>query len=148
MSRTAPPSVNDDLAAMSDYVDTPTRSIILEKWTRRLAARNRLNIDSRTARGVIAVLTIALFFFLLWFFELERNTRILIVVPLMAVALGAERWIVRQERRGEREVFREVLLEMGICPLRCFRCGYDLRGSESDECPECGEVLVNPTTQD
>lgn len=27
--------------------------------------------------------------------------------------------------------------------LRCLRCGYDLRGNQSDTCPECGQKMTS-----
>lgn len=41
-------------------------------------------------------------------------------------------------RRRMAQVFREL----GIRPSHCGRCEYDLRATDSNQCPECGEELV------
>ncbi len=38
-------------------------------------------------------------------------------------------------RRSQRLVMPEILQSLG----RCDECGYDLTGSQSDICPECGK---------
>ena len=45
-------------------------------------------------------------------------------------------------RRKLRATVRECLREVN----RCDYCGYDLRGSMSDKCPECGKDWKPPRT--
>ncbi len=45
---------------------------------------------------------------------------------------AALRLTLKQQLRGQR------------LPV-CLDCGYDVRGGESDRCPECGALVVPPT---
>jgi len=48
------------------------------------------------------------------------------------------------ERRQTARHLQRVLLEERIRPAYCFKCKYDLRKSEGEACPECGEVIALP----
>lgn len=41
-----------------------------------------------------------------------------------------------------RPILSQVLLQRGVRPKICLRCGYDLQGATSDSCPECGEAIA------
>ncbi|MBX2850458.1 MAG: hypothetical protein KTR15_01785 [Phycisphaeraceae bacterium] len=41
-----------------------------------------------------------------------------------------------------------VLCEVSVRPKACLICDYDLYGSVSKQCPECGEPLANPSDID
>lgn len=63
-----------------------------------------------------------------------------IVASLNAAVIGMA---LAFQRRLKRRVSArlEAEREMGRLP-ECLRCGYDLRGSAGERCPECGEALV------
>ena len=46
------------------------------------------------------------------------------------------------ERRHFRRACAVELLIRGIRPSGCFECGYNLTGTVSDHCPECGAALA------
>ena len=45
------------------------------------------------------------------------------------------RWI---NKRNVRRITERYLIEEQLQSSRCFECGYDLRGSTVEKCPECG----------
>ena len=51
---------------------------------------------------------------------------------------------IPMERRGKRVAKRLMtsLKEQHIRPHLCLNCEYDLKGSTSDHCPECGTALA------
>lgn len=50
-------------------------------------------------------------------------------------------WSIFAMRRRLAAALGEQLLEEGIRPCVCLVCGYDLRGTDSDRCSECGAEL-------
>lgn len=44
-----------------------------------------------------------------------------------------------------RRMLSKTLYRKGIRPNFCLRCLYDLKGSVSEQCPECGEKLAPPS---
>jgi predicted Zn-ribbon and HTH transcriptional regulator len=63
-----------------------------------------------------------------------------ICLPL-AIACGIAR---RVGWRGELE---RVMIEHNMRPAVCFQCGYDLRGTTSPGCPECGRRIAPLTDE-
>lgn len=43
--------------------------------------------------------------------------------------------------RLRRHTLRDVLRDRQIRPATCFGCGYDLRATPGDLCPECGQFI-------
>ena len=41
-----------------------------------------------------------------------------------------------------------AFLKLNIRPSHCGRCEYDLRGTDGDNCPECGAQLVPKNTEE
>ncbi|MHC4990328.1 MAG: hypothetical protein ACYTGC_05045 [Planctomycetota bacterium] len=87
----------------------------------------------------------------------------LIVVLLIAVTLGANRQEILvvaglatiilvslvsyllQVRRIRGHIRREIIEQLaGERPPFCFGCGFDLRGTDAEQCPECGAPTVLP----
>ena len=48
-----------------------------------------------------------------------------------------------QEER-EKYYFSRILKAEGMRPIMCLRCKYNLTGTTSADCPECGEPLAPP----
>lgn len=57
---------------------------------------------------------------------------------LLAALLVVQFWIMRIGQRHSRSALRQLMREKRIRPAHCFECDYDLRGSTSATCPECG----------
>jgi len=60
-----------------------------------------------------------------------------IVVPVSLVVCLPLWLLMSLHTRCVRRSLRRMLREKGICS----RCGYDMRGSPSGRCPECGESV-------
>ncbi|MEM9348137.1 MAG: hypothetical protein AAGB26_16125 [Planctomycetota bacterium] len=58
-----------------------------------------------------------------------------ILTPIAALAICAA-W--------ERKACSIALVQKAIRPSVCLRCLYDLKGTHSQMCPECGEPLASP----
>ncbi|MEX0655751.1 MAG: hypothetical protein WD534_03235 [Phycisphaeraceae bacterium] len=43
-----------------------------------------------------------------------------------------------------RRKLKQLMLEQGLRPSSCLDCGYDLRATEGDTCPECGGQIAPP----
>lgn len=56
----------------------------------------------------------------------------------MLVALLFMMFLLLISRRNVRRSLRRQLARNGVAI--CVPCGYDLRGADSDRCPECGTV--------
>jgi len=69
----------------------------------------------------------------------ERALNQLIIFAVGAfIAIAATIWLIRR-----RIAAQPRLIEALVEPLPdhiCKNCGYDLRGSESERCPECGRI--------
>jgi hypothetical protein len=59
---------------------------------------------------------------------------VLITVLTIFVCIGLAVVHVREKRRTNHR------MENGLCAY----CGYDLRGTEADQCPECGRLVWRP----
>jgi hypothetical protein len=66
------------------------------------------------------------------FFVLLCNLVSLVLIVTMIV------W----QRRRFREALQQKLLDAGIRPAFCFKCGYDLEGNEASACPACSTRLL------
>ncbi len=66
---------------------------------------------------------------------------LLVGVPIFVVLILAGSVIPRVTKRQRRKCVQSYMARMGILPAQCFKCRYDLRGSTSATCPECGEIL-------
>ncbi|HWL94257.1 MAG TPA: hypothetical protein VNT79_12060 [Phycisphaerae bacterium] len=64
------------------------------------------------------------------------------IIGMSAAALGPllGTWVVR------RRVQQRLRIELVKSGKRiCLTCGYDLRGSDSPRCPECGNATGSPS---
>jgi hypothetical protein len=57
------------------------------------------------------------------------------------VLIGAQFVQTRVRYHFVRRLIRDALFARGGRPALCFDCGYDLRSTDGDRCPECGAVL-------
>ena len=64
------------------------------------------------------------------------------------VAVGLAFWMyLRQINRLRTEMRAEIMEQyIGDRPPICLECGYDLRGSAADRCPECGAIIPGTET--
>ncbi len=63
----------------------------------------------------------------------------LLFVPTMPFSIAAFLYVAKIKSRRTLE---QVMLERNLRPAVCFRCGYDLRGTPGDACPECGCAIA------
>ena len=93
------------------------------------------------AEAVVGVAPILIYIRLGGDFWLERvpGTIAFVVASFWPLAVGTGFTIVMVRLR--RRIVRRVLKERQIRPAVCLACGYDLRGSCGDVCPECGQVI-------
>ncbi len=61
-----------------------------------------------------------------------------VVLMIAAIVLG---WRKMKEIEAKELATFVVQLQAQGRPPHCFACGYDLKGSVADHCPECGEKL-------
>ena len=74
----------------------------------------------------------------------ERPVFGLVFLPLMAASLGIVPAMVHSDRDRLRRVIA-IYANGQRLPI-CARCDYDLRGTESETCPECGApTRLRPT---
>ena len=90
------------------------------------------------AGGVMVVAFVALVL-LLWGPGSALVTRREVVehIVFLAVSLAMTLMLWRWSRWYDRKVTQRFLKRTAERPL-CFACGYDMRGSASASCPECG----------
>ena len=69
-------------------------------------------------------------------------------LPLPLVFVGTFAWsvvaglgVMLVIARLRRHALRDVLRDRQIRPATCFGCGYDLRATPGDACPECGQPI-------
>jgi predicted Zn-ribbon and HTH transcriptional regulator len=68
-----------------------------------------------------------------------------IVLPFIVLAFFMD----RKESFHIRKELSRKLYHLDIRPMFCLRCDYDLKGSQSDHCPECGAKLASvPAVED
>jgi len=76
--------------------------------------------------------------------KLVAIASVILLIVLSGVAMASlVRW--RNQAIGGRIMGH--LKRQGIRPHLCLNCEYDLKGSTSDQCPECGTALA-PVTDD
>ncbi len=64
-------------------------------------------------------------------------------VAVLLAAAGLSLLAVMRGWQGEKLVlYEQVLAERGRRPPKCFGCGYDLRGTPGESCPECGRKIA------
>ena len=59
-------------------------------------------------------------------------------VAILLLGVAAQAWVWRTTVRRS---LRAELSARHIRPAHCFDCGYDLRATTADRCPECGAGL-------
>lgn len=60
----------------------------------------------------------------------------LAILPLSLLLISFVLYLLVARRRSHASLNR----------LLCYRCGYDLSGSEGERCPECGHATLRPST--
>ncbi len=80
--------------------------------------------------------------------RLAKVSPALCLTTIAAVSLGGTVVVYQLQIRHFRRVMRRSIA-MAFRGERlpfCLGCGYDLRGSNSDACPECGAMTIVPGT--
>lgn len=54
-------------------------------------------------------------------------------------------WSLRRKMKTVRKRIQSMMRAENLRPATCFDCGYDLRNSESETCPECGCAVTSKT---
>lgn len=65
--------------------------------------------------------------------------------PIWGLALMAGTALVWRENAVDRAA---RLQEIGAAVLTCAKCGYNLTGLSSDQCPECGQTFIKTNRPD
>lgn len=70
--------------------------------------------------------------------DLWQIAKLLLLMLLLGLCALGGFYAFAEKRRSRR---RQRRIARGQCP----RCGYDLRGAPSANCPECGNKLLQPS---
>lgn len=118
----------------------------------KLTPQHRRRLQSRSEDwgswlAVAAVLLCLLgVFMLVYLFVVERfennAIKVLIITP---ICIGYGVIVNRMVKWRDRLLYRRMmsgLEKQGVRPHFCLNCGYDLKGSVSTQCPECGTALA------
>lgn len=62
-----------------------------------------------------------------------------LALTLMAVRIPVSIWLGSSMQLKKLEA---IMLERGVRPDLCFRCGYDLKHTHGHQCPECGRAVA------
>ncbi|MFI4861357.1 MAG: hypothetical protein ACIAXF_11815 [Phycisphaerales bacterium JB063] len=66
----------------------------------------------------------------------------LVMVVLITLAVYGGSWFIKRRNRRVGDRVMSYLERQGIRPHLCLNCEYDLKGSVSEHCPECGTALA------
>lgn len=135
---TGPPQVQ--------HLPWATRARIVARAQRRAAGRR---VAANRKYGCALWITLAIAYFLLAslmsdLFEMLNLPEWLHALLNFIIVMAPFPVLLAVYYRSDRDALRHVLLEEGIRPAVCFDCGYDLRGTESHTCPECGADILDP----
>lgn len=127
-----------------------TRGMLGDLYLRTLQDRveQRRVLAFRMQRTIFVALV-----FLVFVFDVDAVVLRAIGVPsealaiarifMLAVLIGVMVWYRRRyEEPKIRKFLGKLLTVKGVRPRFCLKCDYDLRGSDSTSCPECGTVLA------
>lgn len=66
----------------------------------------------------------------------------LLLMLLLMPSILASVYVKKKEDRIKRKFFSKYMIACELRPDYCLICGYDLRASHTEQCPECGERLA------
>lgn len=103
--------------------------------------------DWRIFVDIICIASFALLFSWLPFkfqttFGLSATGFAVLAASCAAILFITLYWVSSRAIARRRRYLSGVCHEHNIRPRACLICGYDLRGSTSDTCPECGAPLA------
>lgn len=127
-------------AATNGRTDPETQGELIELAEARSKARGRLDLLFGVGVMVLTVLG-----YYLMSIDMGNKT-----APILALALVFTLALIhgKLEKRRARHILAMLIKRHGIRPNFCLHCRYDLKGSVSEQCPECGEKLAPPSDID
>ena len=112
------------------------------------AADERIARSRTFGQGVLAGFVLCLFVPILLLMGVINSCNLEEKIRLSYINCGLLIfWIILQSvqvvwfARHRRRVVREVMLEKGVRPHNCFRCGENVTSVEGDTCPRCQALL-------
>ena len=96
--------------------------------------------------GYVLIFNVAALVLVFYESQLGRNGWIVLLVLWMSTALLIVPLGLVFRARHRRWVAAECV-RRGKRPRRCLVCGYDLRGTPGNACPECGTELAPPADE-
>ncbi len=109
------------------------------------AARQHVNERSllKGQRGYVAFFALFLWMIIFSFFATAGSNRVETgAIWLAAQLLGFLGLQVLIDRIAFAAALRQHVYDSHVRPNQCFECGYNLKGSTSATCPECGAVVA------
>lgn len=138
--RLSDPDKHEDLrAAVEGQMDSKAIDGLIE--LARSKARSQKNSNLLVGAIITCALAAVIFLAQSAYYE---PVGLAVLGILLLLTLFESQMVDKRTKRA----FSELLIEKGIRPATCLRCGYNLRGSTSDTCPECGEKTAPATDID
>jgi hypothetical protein len=121
-----------------DHLERRQRAVILASvplWTYPVILVSSL-IGGLIAGSILATL-------LVWA-GLKLPVAGIVAVPLVAlIAVAMYALQISRLRVAMRQTIADAFQDDR--PPFCFECGYDLRASKDEKCPECGQIVGSPS---
>jgi hypothetical protein len=124
-----------------------------------LSVRERIDIDEQVHSRVVAhpglwlltltVVAVGIGLFplaMLLLFRFERPSDLWGIAGVLAAQIAVTAAVFIAGIRLRRRTLLHILREQEIRPAFCLTCGYDLRGTPGDLCPECGQLIGGHAT--